>query len=175
MVVESSQQETLDPGSVLVSTRQEGVPVILRELVLPNGFDPMSHSFTFKDEKTTSVAATSTKVGFDIHKEKSKILRYNTACNNPVTIDGDFEDVKTFTYLGNITDKHGGSDAYMKAWISKARTAYLQLKDIRNSKQLSISQHQGRNFQYKCQHSSTVWSGNLENYQSHHPEDIRVY
>ncbi|VDP35241.1 unnamed protein product [Schistosoma curassoni] len=31
--------ETLDPGFVLSDTRQHGVPVILRELVLPNGFD----------------------------------------------------------------------------------------------------------------------------------------
>ncbi|VDP45199.1 unnamed protein product [Schistosoma mattheei] len=30
------------PGFVLFATRQLGVPVILRELVLPDGFDPMS-------------------------------------------------------------------------------------------------------------------------------------
>ncbi|VDP61104.1 unnamed protein product [Schistosoma curassoni] len=39
MVVGGSQQETLDPGFVLFVTRQQGVPVILRELVLPGGFD----------------------------------------------------------------------------------------------------------------------------------------
>ncbi|VDO58682.1 unnamed protein product [Schistosoma margrebowiei] len=39
MVVGGSQQETLDPGFVLLGTRQQGVPVILRELVLPGGFD----------------------------------------------------------------------------------------------------------------------------------------
>ncbi|VDO95923.1 unnamed protein product [Schistosoma margrebowiei] len=31
MVVGDSQQKTLDPGLVLVGTRQQGVPVILRE------------------------------------------------------------------------------------------------------------------------------------------------
>ncbi|VDP70228.1 unnamed protein product [Schistosoma curassoni] len=35
MVVRGSQQETMDPGSVLLGTRQQGVPVISRELVLP--------------------------------------------------------------------------------------------------------------------------------------------
>ncbi|VDP28429.1 unnamed protein product [Schistosoma margrebowiei] len=35
MVVEGSRQETLNPGFVLLETRQQGVPVILRELVLP--------------------------------------------------------------------------------------------------------------------------------------------
>ncbi|VDP26966.1 unnamed protein product [Schistosoma curassoni] len=45
MVVRGSQQETLDPGFVLLGTRQQGVPVILRELVLLDGFDPLSPSF----------------------------------------------------------------------------------------------------------------------------------
>ncbi|VDO94228.1 unnamed protein product [Schistosoma margrebowiei] len=39
MVFGGSQQETLDSGFVLFGTRQQGVPVILRELVLPGGFD----------------------------------------------------------------------------------------------------------------------------------------
>ncbi|VDP31792.1 unnamed protein product [Schistosoma curassoni] len=49
MVVGSSQQETLDPRFVLLETRQQGVPVILRELVLPGGFDLVSPSFTVRD------------------------------------------------------------------------------------------------------------------------------
>ncbi|VDP74023.1 unnamed protein product [Schistosoma curassoni] len=52
MVVGGSQQETLDPGFVLLSTRQQGVPVILREVVLPGGFDPVSPSFTVRDVTT---------------------------------------------------------------------------------------------------------------------------
>ncbi|VDP40137.1 unnamed protein product [Schistosoma margrebowiei] len=60
-------------------------------------------------EKTTSVAAASTAIGLNIHKGKSRVLRYNTACTNPITIDGeDLEDVKTFTYLGTIIYEHGG-------------------------------------------------------------------
>ncbi|VDO25444.1 unnamed protein product, partial [Schistosoma margrebowiei] len=45
LVVGGSQQETLDPSFVLFGTRQQGVPVILRELVLPGGFDLVSPSF----------------------------------------------------------------------------------------------------------------------------------
>ncbi|VDP69375.1 unnamed protein product [Schistosoma mattheei] len=90
--------------------------------------------------KTTSVAAVSATVNLNIHKGKSKILRYSTACNNPITIDGeDFEDVKTFTCLDSIIDEHGGSDADLKARIGKATVAYLQLKNIWNSKQLSTN------------------------------------
>ncbi|VDO75495.1 unnamed protein product [Schistosoma margrebowiei] len=87
-------------------------------------------------EKTKSVAA----VGLNIHKGKSRILRYNTACTDPVTIDGeDLEDVKTFRYLGSIIDEQVGSDANVKARIGKARAAYQQLRNIWNSKQLSTN------------------------------------
>ncbi|VDP43015.1 unnamed protein product [Schistosoma mattheei] len=52
MVVRGSEQETLDPGFVLLGTCQQGVPVILKELVLPGGFDPVSPSFTVIDVTT---------------------------------------------------------------------------------------------------------------------------
>ncbi|VDP70523.1 unnamed protein product [Schistosoma mattheei] len=52
MVVGGSRQETPNPGFVLLGTRQQGVPVILRELVLPGGLDPVSPSFTVRDVTT---------------------------------------------------------------------------------------------------------------------------
>ncbi|VDP88360.1 unnamed protein product, partial [Schistosoma mattheei] len=52
MVVRDSRQETLDTSFVLLGIRQQGVPVILRELVLPVGFDPVSHNFTVRDVTT---------------------------------------------------------------------------------------------------------------------------
>ncbi|VDP66899.1 unnamed protein product [Schistosoma mattheei] len=52
MVVRGSQQETLDIGFVLLGTRQQGVPVILSELILFNGFDSVSSSFTVRDVTT---------------------------------------------------------------------------------------------------------------------------
>ncbi|VDP49583.1 unnamed protein product [Schistosoma curassoni] len=110
------------------------------------------------------------------YKGKGKILRYNTTCNNPITLDGeDLERCKTLTYLGSNVDEHGGSDVDGKARVGKARAAYLQLKNIWNSKQLSVNQHQGQNFLHRCQDSSTVWGGNLEDYECHHSEDTSVY
>ncbi|VDP44722.1 unnamed protein product [Schistosoma curassoni] len=91
-------------------------------------------------QKKTSVAAASVAVGLNMHKGESEILRYNTECTNPITIDGeDLEDVKTFTYLGSIIDEQGRSDADVKARIGKARVVYLQLRNIWNSKQLSTN------------------------------------
>ncbi|VDP48729.1 unnamed protein product [Schistosoma margrebowiei] len=46
MVVRGSRQETLDMGFVLLGTPQRDVPVIMRKLVLPDVFDPVSVSFT---------------------------------------------------------------------------------------------------------------------------------
>ncbi|VDO66560.1 unnamed protein product [Schistosoma margrebowiei] len=49
MVVGYSQQETLDLDFVRLGTRQQGVPEILRELMLPHGSDPeMSSVFMMK-------------------------------------------------------------------------------------------------------------------------------
>ncbi|VDP51775.1 unnamed protein product [Schistosoma margrebowiei] len=68
-------------------------------------------------------------------------MQINTAENsNPITPDGEtLEDVESFTYLRSIIDEQGGSDADVKARIGKARTAFLQLKNIWNSKQLSTN------------------------------------
>ncbi|VDP65779.1 unnamed protein product [Schistosoma curassoni] len=63
--------------------------------------------------------------------------------HQPITIDGeDLDDMKTFTYLGSIIDEQGGSDADMLTRIGKARAAYLQLKNMWNSKQLSTNTKQ---------------------------------
>ncbi|VDP82530.1 unnamed protein product [Schistosoma mattheei] len=111
-------------------------------------------------EKTTSVAATSAAVCLNIHKGKSKILRYNTTCTSRITLDGeDLEDVKTFTYLGSIIGEQGGSDADVKAQIGKARAAYLQLRNI--ELKATVNQHQGQDFQYKCQDSFTVFKATV--------------
>ncbi|VDP26573.1 unnamed protein product [Schistosoma mattheei] len=48
MVVEGSQQETLDLGFMLLGTHQKGVPVILSELILPDRSDPISPSFSMQ-------------------------------------------------------------------------------------------------------------------------------
>ncbi|VDP24077.1 unnamed protein product [Schistosoma margrebowiei] len=42
----------MDPSFMLLDTRQQGVPVILMELVLLGGFDPVSHSFKVRDVTT---------------------------------------------------------------------------------------------------------------------------
>ena len=89
-------------------------------------------------EKTSLVACNSEKLGLRIHKGKSKLLRVNTSSTNPVTLGPNtLEEVDSFTYLGSIVDKQGGTDADVKVRISKARTAFHQLKNIWASRDLS--------------------------------------
>ncbi|VDP03724.1 unnamed protein product [Schistosoma margrebowiei] len=65
--------------------------------------------------KTASVAAVSASVSLKIHKEKTKVLKYNTENTNPIALDGEtLEDVEPFTYLKSIIDEQGGSDADVK-------------------------------------------------------------
>ncbi|VDP25479.1 unnamed protein product [Schistosoma margrebowiei] len=86
------------------------------------------------------VAAVSASVGLSIQKGKTEVLKFKAENNNPITLDGEtLENVESFTYLGSIIDEQGGSDADVKARIGKARTAFLQLKNIWNSKQLSTN------------------------------------
>ncbi|VDP30881.1 unnamed protein product [Schistosoma margrebowiei] len=100
----------------------------------------LSHTHEQMQMKTASVAAVSASIGLSIDKGKTKVLKFKAENNNPITLDGQtLEDVESFTYLGSIIDEQGGSDADVKARIGKARTTFLQLKNIWNSKQLSTN------------------------------------
>ena len=47
------------------------------------------------------------------------------------------EAVNSFTYLGRIIDQQGGTDADVKARIGKARIAFIELKKIWATRELS--------------------------------------
>ena len=100
----------------------------------------VAHTHKQMEMKTASVAKTSAAVRLNIHKGKSKILKYNTENTNPITLDEEtLEEMGTFTYLGSIIDEQEGSDADVKVRIGKVRASFLQLKNIWNSKQLSTN------------------------------------
>ena len=86
-------------------------------------------------DKTTRLADISSGVGLRINKDKSKVMRINTNDVRPVTLGGQpLEEVDSFTYLGSIVDKQGGTDMDAGARIGKARAAFIMLKNIWNSK-----------------------------------------
>ncbi|VDO50664.1 unnamed protein product [Schistosoma margrebowiei] len=90
--------------------------------------------------KKTSKPEASEVLGLDIHKGKIMVLKNNIEKIKPITLCSEtMEDIESFTYLGSIIDEQGGSDADVKTKISKPRAAFLQLKNIWNSKQLSTN------------------------------------
>ena len=80
------------------------------------------------------------RLGLNIHRGKSKVLKVNAASTTPILLDREaLEEVENFTYLGSIVDKQGGTDADVKIRIGKARAAFLQLKNVWASSDLSFS------------------------------------
>ena len=64
-------------------------------------------------------------------------MKMNTPSTDPVILDeNQIEEVDTFTYLGSVIDKQGGTDADVKSRIGKARTAFTLLRNIWKSRQL---------------------------------------
>ncbi|VDP39169.1 unnamed protein product [Schistosoma margrebowiei] len=100
----------------------------------------LSHTHEQMQTKTASVTAVSASVCLSIHKGKTKVLKFKAENSNPITLDDEtLEDFESFTYPGSIIDEQGGPDADVKARIGKASVAFLQLKNVWNSKQLSTN------------------------------------
>ena len=86
--------------------------------------------------KTSDQHHTSVQMGLTINKQKTKI----TGTDEPITIEGaELEEVESFTYLGCVMDKSGGTDADVKTRIGKAGSAYNMLKKVWNSREISMS------------------------------------
>ncbi|VDP42432.1 unnamed protein product [Schistosoma curassoni] len=100
----------------------------------------LSHTHEQMQVKTKRVVAASSSVGLNIHKINNKILKHNTENTNSITLAREtLEEVEKFTYLDSIINEQGGFDVDVKLRIGKARTAFLQLSNICNSKPLSTN------------------------------------
>ena len=91
-------------------------------------------------QKTTHVANTSAKIGLNVSKDKTKVMHINNTVDDGIVLDGNYlEEVESFTYLGSVIAKYGGADKNIKVRIGKARSAFLTLKPVRQSKVISQS------------------------------------
>ncbi|VDP53699.1 unnamed protein product [Schistosoma margrebowiei] len=76
---------------------------LLDDFVFADYLVLLSHTYEQMQIKTGSVTAVFATVGLSIHKEKTKVLKYNTENSNLITLDGEtLEDVESFTYLRSI-------------------------------------------------------------------------
>ena len=68
----------------------------------------LSHKHQQMQDKVKDLQETSSKVGLNIHKGKTKLLKVNNNSIRPVILEGEaLEEVESFKYLGSIVDKLG--------------------------------------------------------------------
>ena len=79
-------------------------------------------------EKTSDLQGTSAQVGLALNTQKTKILRINADTDEPVKIEGEeLGEVESFTYLGSVMDKSGGTDAaYMSNTLNLSRVDFTR-------------------------------------------------
>lgn len=100
----------------------------------------LSHTQQQMQDKTNTVSVNSSRLGLTIHQGKSKVLKINTDSVTPITLEGEsLEEVESFTYLGSIVDKLGGTDSNTKVQIGKARAAFHQLRNVWGSSDLPLN------------------------------------
>lgn len=90
----------------------------------------LSHSHQQPQAKTTGLEKLSSSVELRIHPGKSKVHRLNSQAEAITIKNQELEDVKAFTYLGSIVDETGGTEADIKARITKARIAFTLLRKV---------------------------------------------
>lgn len=89
-----------------------------------------------------SIEVTSVAVSTNTHKEKSKILKYNTENTSSIILDGKaLEEVESFMYLSSIIDKQGGSNANMNAWVGKTRASIYKQLSWHDAPNLPVRHH----------------------------------
>ena len=90
----------------------------LEDLDFADDLALLSHNHQQMQEKISELAATSSRVDLHVHSGKTKVLKVNAESMEPVTLEvNEIEEVETFTYLGNIIDKQGDTNADVKQRI----------------------------------------------------------
>ena len=98
----------------------------------------LSSKHQHMQEKTERLCKHAESIGLQINTDKTKVLRINNKETNPITIKGrSVEDVDTFTYLGAIVNKTGGTTEDIKHRLSLARNAFAMLNPLWKSTKYS--------------------------------------
>ena len=89
--------------------------------------------------KTKRIDEESKRVGRKISMEKTKVMNVNAKIQEVITINGldNIEEIQAFTYLGAKMCKEGGGVKDLKNRPSKARSSFVRLKTIWNSKSVT--------------------------------------
>ena len=98
----------------------------------------LSHNKKQMQNKTDLLKVVLEKTGLKINKSKTEVMKINTSVTTPITVVGEHvKEVESFVYLGSLVDKKGGTDQDVKARVGKARGAFVLLKKIWGSTEIS--------------------------------------
>ena len=98
----------------------------------------LAHTHRDIQAKTEDLQKNAGQTGLKVNIGKTKTMRINARNETPIKINGEaLDEVPTFTYLGSIVSKTGGTDEDIAARISKARHAFVTLKPVWNNKLIS--------------------------------------
>ena len=99
----------------------------------------LSHNHSQMQDKTTLLETTSAGTGIKINRKKTELMKMNTTANAPITVGGEpIREVESFVYLGSVVDQQGGTDRDVTAIIGKARAAFVMLKNIWASGEITM-------------------------------------
>ena len=109
----------------------------LKDLDFADDLALLSHSHAQMQNKTVLLDTISQQIGLNIHRGKTKIMRINANNREPIALGNEsLQEVDTFTYLGSIINREGGTEEDIKIRIQKARGAFVTLRNIWRSGQI---------------------------------------
>ena len=89
-------------------------------------------------EKTDALSSLANKIGLEINKDKTKIMKIPINQNGKIHIEGtDVEEVSHFAYLGSYIDQDGDTRKEVRIRIAKAASIFKNLENIWDSKVIS--------------------------------------
>ena len=94
-------------------------------------------------KKTDKLAETSQRIGLNINKTKTQVMRLN--CKNTELIKfqngNTIKETKDFIHLGAVVSTERGCDKDVNSRLSKAKTAFRKLKRYLGFKAVQQDQH----------------------------------
>ena len=107
----------------------------LDNLDLADDLALLSHNHSQMQDKTTLLETTSAGT----NRKKTELMKMNTTDDTPLTLGGEpIREMESFVYLGSVDDQQGGTDRDVTARIGSARTAFVTLKNIWASGEISM-------------------------------------
>ena len=89
-------------------------------------------------DKTCYLETFFAKTGLRINLRKTELIKINTTANSPITVGGKpIKEVECFVHLGSTITNQGGTDEDVTSRIGKAKGAFIMLKKVWTSKEIS--------------------------------------